>query len=69
MDQELIKKIIQVKVEIADKVIDFLPEKAAHEVRNLGKIILSGLDESIKENEEERKTKNVGVGLKNVEIE
>ncbi len=45
MNQRILKKIIKVKIDIASKIINHLPTKAASELKNIGKILKECLNE------------------------
>lgn len=52
MNEALIKNVIQLKLTAAGKILDQLPSEMSDSLKNLGKIILEGINES------SQKTKN-----------
>ena len=66
MDQALIKMIVKTKVEIAGRIIDCLPEKAAKEIRDFGKLVLESIEEDLKERDQGEKARG---GINKIEIE
>ncbi len=45
MNEALIKKLVQVKLDVAEEILEHLPSKQAEEVRDLGKIVLESLND------------------------
>ena len=62
MNEALIKELIKYKLNAAGTIIDHLPAEMSEEIRNVGKTILEGLNESsrkmIEETSREKKTSN-----------
>jgi hypothetical protein len=49
MDDELINRIVKLKLETAEKLLDRMPEKMSSEFRNMGRAILKSLNENSQE--------------------
>lgn len=49
MDEELINRIIKLKLDMTKKLIDQMPEKISSEIKDLGKTILKSINENIQE--------------------
>jgi hypothetical protein len=70
MNEMLIKNLIKYKLNIVESIIDTLPEKMSEDAKNLGKIILEGVNESFQEIKEQpvKKPKSE-VKLENITID
>jgi hypothetical protein len=70
MNEELVKKIIQYKLQAASKIVNRLPADMSNEMKDLGRIILDSLNEGFQEikklPENKMKSKNV---ISNIRIE
>ncbi|MGE5630900.1 MAG: hypothetical protein ACM3TR_07360 [Caulobacteraceae bacterium] len=53
MNEALIKKVIKYKMDIAGEIVDCLPLKVSEEIKNLGRIVIEGLNESFQEMKEQ----------------
>ena len=70
MNEALIKELIGLKLKAADAVLDTLPPRASEHIRNVGRIILEGLNEGCSKTVEKSEPKTGDSGkLKNVSIE
>lgn len=58
MNEELLKELIKLKMYTACEILDFLPPKVSEEVKNLGRIVLEGINESTKEMKEQQGIKS-----------
>ncbi|HWQ72878.1 MAG TPA: hypothetical protein VN370_11225 [Desulfitobacteriaceae bacterium] len=58
MDEEIIGRIIKLKLNMAEKLIGHLPEKAASQIKDLGKIILKSLNENVQDTKEHASEKS-----------
>lgn len=70
MNEELVKTIVQYKLNFAEKILEKLTPEVSNNLRNLGKIILESVNESsqnIKDNSECKK-KSTDI-LNNIKIE
>ncbi len=52
MDEELINKIVNLKLDIAEKLISRLPVKMSSELRDMGRGILKSVNENVQEKKE-----------------
>lgn len=53
MDDKLIKKLIKCKLNAAGAIIEHMPPELAKEIKNMGRAILEGLNESSLEMKEQ----------------
>jgi hypothetical protein len=49
MNEEIIKNFVKYKLNLAEAMIDCLPEKLSEDAKKLGKLILDGVNESLQE--------------------
>lgn len=47
MNEKLIKELIRCKLDAANTIIDHMPSEMSEEIRNVGRVILEGLNESL----------------------
>ena len=52
MDDELINRIVKLKLDVAEKLLDQMPEQMSSEIRNTGKEILKSINENVQETKE-----------------
>jgi hypothetical protein len=52
MDEELIGKIIELKLNMAEKLIGYLPEEVSLQIKDIGKIILKSINENVQDTKE-----------------
>jgi len=70
MDDELINRIVKLKLDVAKKLLDQMPEKMSSEIRNTGKEILKSINENVQETKEHPSEKsNSSNQLNHVTIE
>ena len=53
MDKALINKLVKYKINLANKLVEYLPSKAAEEVKNLGRSLIESAYESASEPQEQ----------------
>lgn len=49
MNEALVKKVIQYKLNIAGSLIELLPSKVSDEVKSLGKVIMESMNENFQD--------------------
>ncbi|KJS84741.1 MAG: hypothetical protein JM58_10500 [Peptococcaceae bacterium BICA1-8] len=70
MNETLIKEIIKYKLNVAGTIIDHLPTIMSEEIKNLGRAVLEGVNESSQEIKEQQSKKAKSADkLENVPIE
>jgi hypothetical protein len=58
MDEELISRIVNLKLDVAGKLINRMPEKMSLELRDMGRIILKCVNENVQEMKEHPSVKS-----------
>ncbi|MDD3705156.1 MAG: hypothetical protein PHC45_03700 [Clostridiaceae bacterium] len=69
MDEELIGKIIRIKLNMAEKLVERLPEKTSAQIKDLGKIILKSINDNVSSPKEHSVEKGESTHMKHVPIE
>ncbi|MDF2889930.1 MAG: hypothetical protein K0R80_297 [Clostridia bacterium] len=70
MNEEIIKNLVKYKLNLAEAILDSLPEKLSQDARKLGKLILDGVNESLQEMKEKPVEKSKSSDkLENITIE
>ncbi len=71
MNEDLIRKLIQVKLDIGQELLEHLPPGKADEIRDLGRIALKCLNEYSETNKKEynKRSKSASEKVKNIDIE
>lgn len=70
MNEAFIKNIIQLKLTAAGKILDQLPPKMSDNLKNLGKTILDGINESSQKTKDQSISKSKSTDkLNNINIE
>jgi len=70
MNEELINKFVKYKINIAGKLVEHLPTKASAELKDLGRLIIESVNESVLEMKEQPTKKSTPSDkLNNVPIE
>jgi len=52
MDERLIGRIISYKLNMAEKLLEHLPEKTSAQIKDMGKIILKSINENVQDTNE-----------------
>lgn len=58
MNEALIKELIKCKLNAANAIVNSIPSNAAEEIKNFGRIILEGIEESCRDIKEKNKEKS-----------
>ncbi|MDF2531817.1 MAG: hypothetical protein K0Q65_1398 [Clostridia bacterium] len=70
MNEEIIKNLVKYKLNLAESMLDSLPEKLSQDARKLGKLILDGVNEGVQEMKEKPVEKSKSSDkLENITIE
>lgn len=68
MNEDLIKGLVKLKLELVDSILGRLPEKEAEQVRELGRLVLEALNEHSSASAGAKKTEDSN-GIKKIDIE
>jgi len=71
MNKDLIKRLIEVKLDVGQELLQHLPSEKADEIRDIGRIALECLNEYSETSKKEysKRPKNASKKVKNIDIE